>query len=96
MSMGKGVFECALCGFQSPFDEFATTPTFSPNICYKEPCFVIRDPFSQGSLPLALGSICAKCQAQVCLHPKCSAFVGERLCLSCLRKNREEEGGGEG
>ena len=59
----KLLFHCRLCDFSEKCQFFGLKPPFCSKILrLKEPCFVLRDPFSSSptSLPLVLGGICSE------------------------------------
>ncbi|XP_005991367.1 cysteine-rich DPF motif domain-containing protein 1 isoform X2 [Latimeria chalumnae] len=86
----KGLFECQLCGFATPYSYFGQKPPNARSVVLLEECYVMKDPFTpdKGKF-LILGSQCCLCNKLVCVGMECSLFYTKRYCLPCVRENRE-------
>ncbi len=86
----KVIFRCSKCGLCEDVHYFGRRPPFTKKtVEFKEPSYVMRDPFSPrdacGGGFLLIGGTCAgDCAeevAAVCVD--CSIFYEKRFCLDC-------------
>ncbi|KAK8749142.1 hypothetical protein OTU49_015697 [Cherax quadricarinatus] len=87
-----GTFLCEACGLTETYHYYGCKPPFHKGVTFLENCYVLRDPFQNGSGGsfLLLGGECTSCSRVVCQDTSCSLFYTKRFCLNCANANIEE------
>ena len=87
-------FQCSVCGLCEMCQYYGTCPPFvKKSLEFKEPCYVMLDPFSpynpkKANNFLVLGADCSACSATVCVD--CSIFFTKTFCVECAQFNINE------
>ena len=99
------LFHCKICNFSEKCQYFGKTPPFCSKILrLKEPCFVLRDPFTSNpqSLPIVLGGICSEQDCELLnkedsgidnpqsVCQDCSVFCRRRYCIRCAAAREDQ------
>lgn len=86
-------FKCESCGFVAVCNYQGSSPPFSKNIKFAEPCYVMQDPFSpppgnasgksNSEYFIVIGADCCRCSKVVCVASTCSLFYQKSYCCDC-------------
>lgn len=86
----KDSFTCDNCKFSVKYDYFGKKPPFSKTTIVLEDAYIMRDPFTDESKCIILGSHCAICNRVLCVSQGCSIFYLKRFCLECVNANKDQ------
>ncbi|KAJ6637976.1 Cysteine-rich DPF motif domain-containing protein 1, partial [Pseudolycoriella hygida] len=92
----KPKFKCENCGLHEEYDYFGKQPPFANKIKFNENCYIMKDPFTaapehakttNSEYFIALGTICTRCDRQICRGADCSFYYLKTYCLQCAVNN---------